>query len=128
MGRPRLPTEVQEIKGAFKHDPKRRRAVGPKSTRGIGDPPGYFEPDEQLMWLEIVDDAPANVLTSADRTVIELLTRLRARFRRQWLTGAEMASMTWCLSHLGFTPSDRSRVEAVVGGGTAPDAADEFLN
>ena len=127
MARPRLPTEIQALKGAFRKNPQRTRPVGAKASRPLGNPPRYFAEDEVEIWLETVEDAPAGVLTSADRTVFELLCRLRAKFRRDWLTGAEMSQMTWCLSHLGFTPSDRSKVEGQPEE-TSASPADEFLN
>lgn len=112
MSRPRKPTELLELNGAFKRNPKRKRRIGPKPKDGIGDPPEYFREDERLAWREIVADCAPTVLTSAERTVVELLSRLRAKFRSDWLTGAEMGVMTWCCGRLGMTPADRSKVAA----------------
>ena len=110
MPRPRKPTEVLTLTGAFRKDPQRKRPVGAKSAKSLGQPPGYFRDDECLVWAEIETYAAAGVLTSADRFVVELLSRLVARFRANWLNGAEMSQLTWCCSHLGMTPSDRSKV------------------
>jgi hypothetical protein len=75
----RRPTELLELSGAFDKDPARRRPVGPKSDRPIGDPPPCLGPDEAACWREFCRDAPAGVLTSADRWALEALARLMAR-------------------------------------------------
>ena len=118
MPRPRLPTELLELRGAFRKDPQRRRAVGPKSPIGIGEPPEHLSEGEKAVWRELVANAPAGVLTGADRAVMELLVRLMARFRADWLTGAEFGILKGCLTELGWTPAARSKVIA----GATPEA------
>lgn len=127
MARPRKPTEVLKLSGAFRKDPQRSRPVGPKSARPLGFPPKYFSETEAEIWVEIESNAAAGVLTGADRYVVELMARLVARFRSVWLTGAEMSQLTWCCSHLGMTPVDRSKV---LGEDGEPEKSpyDEFLN
>ncbi len=112
MPAPRKPTEMLQLSGAFKKDPKRTRELGPKSDRELGDPPAYYAADARLIWAEVQSIVPAGLLTSADRLVVELLCRIVAKFRADWITAAEMAQMTWCLSRLGMTPVDRSKVVA----------------
>lgn len=106
----RKPTETLQLSGAFKKDPKRTRGLGPKSDRELGEPPAYCTVDVQLIWAEVQSIVPAGLLTSADRLVVELLCRIVAKLREGWITAAEMGQMTWCLSHLGMTPVDRSKV------------------
>jgi hypothetical protein len=108
----RKPTEVLLLNGAFKHDPKRARPIGPKADAPLGDPPPYFTETERACWLEAVGNAPAGVLTSADRFIVEIAARLIAKFRTEWLTGPEMAQLTRALARMGWTPADRSRVSA----------------
>jgi hypothetical protein len=90
-------------------------------------PPKYFTEAESEIWAEIESNVAAGVLTSAERYVVELLARLVARFRADWLTGAEMSQMTWCCSHLGMTSVDRSKV---LGDEGEPETSpyDEFLH
>lgn len=125
MPRPRKPTETLELAGAFKKDPQRKRPIGPKSEAPLGEPPGYFADDEATVWAEVQNIVPPGVLTGADRFVVELLSRLVAKFRRDWLTGAEMSQMTWCCSHLGMTPTDRSKITVQQEKEASP--FDEFL-
>lgn len=125
MPRPRKPTEALQLSGAFQKNPKRTRAIGPKSEKGLGEPPAYFADDAAVIWAEVQSIVPANVLTSADRFVVELLSRLVAKFRLDWLTAAEMSQMTWCCSHLGMTPTDRSKITVEPEKEVSP--FDEFL-
>ena len=127
MARPRKPTEVLKLNGAFRKDPQRVRPVGPKSARPLGMPPKYFTEAEAEIWVEIESNAAAGVLTGAERYVVELMARLVARFRADWLTGAEMSQLTWCCSHLGMTAADRSKV---LGDESEPESSpfNEFMN
>lgn len=112
MPRPRKPTEVLELTGAFRRNPQRKREVGAKSEKGLGTPPAHLSAAETACWREVVGNAPAGVLTSADRPLVEIVARLMARFREDWLKGSEFAILLQCLVRLGWTPSDRSKVAA----------------
>ena len=112
MARPRTPTEVLELTGAFRRNPNRKREVGPKSTMGVGQAPEHLSELERSCWDEAIANAPAGVLTSGDRWLVEVASRLMAKFRSDWLSGAEMAQLTQALGKMGWTPADRSRVSA----------------
>jgi hypothetical protein len=121
----RKPTELLELSGAFAKNPQRRRPVGPKSDRGIGDPPPHLVPDEAAAWVEFVGNMPANVLTSADRWALELVARLVAKSRREGLTGAELGHLRALLNECGATPASRSRV-LPAGAAEAPPAGNPW--
>ena len=107
----RKPTELLALSGAFEKNPQRRRPVGPKSDRPIGEPPDHLAPDEAAAWREFCRDAPAGVLTSADRVALELLARLIAKARRPGgLSGAELGHLRGFLSEMGASPASRSKV------------------
>ena len=125
MPRPRTPTETLELRGSFKHDPKRRRDVGAKASTALGDPPRHLTEVEQGCWRELEQNIAAGVLTSAERWTLEIASRLMARFRADWLSGAEFAQLTKSLSSLGMTPVDRSKVQAEKTTEASP--YDEFL-
>lgn len=105
--------ELLELRGTFDHNPKRRRPIGPKSPEGVGEPPACLTETEAVCWREAVGNAPAGVLTSADRWLVEIAARLMARLRSEGLAGlrtVELAALTGALGKLGWTPADRSRV------------------
>jgi hypothetical protein len=109
----RTPTEVLQINGSGKKHPERvaARKRAPKTARPIGAPPKRLTDDEKELWIEVVDEHPPGVLKATDRQALEVLSILFAKFRRrEQLTGAELSKILNCLSLLGMTPVDRSRV------------------
>jgi phage terminase small subunit len=118
MARPRTPTKLLEQRGAFKHDPQRkeRRQAEPKPTGALGEPPEYFTDELHGIWCEMETNCPVGVLTNADRWLVELACQLMLKFRtigllpKVGMTGAELSQLVICLSRMGMTPADRSRV------------------
>jgi hypothetical protein len=127
MGRPRKPSKLLELTGAYKKDPKRRRAE-PVAAGVLGEAPGYFSGGLREIWQELEAAAPAGVLTNADRWLVELACALMFKLRTDGLTpgvgmtGAELSQLVACLARMGMTPADRSRV----GVGNKKAEPDEF--
>ena len=71
MPRPRKPTELLQLTGAYRPDRHGPRLAAPKSGRPIGDPPVHLAPDEAAAWREHVRDAAPGVLTGYDRCALE---------------------------------------------------------
>lgn len=112
MARPRTPTNVLELRGAFKRHPERKRDEEPKPSQAIGECPDRLDAGERAAWDEIVATCCPGVLTNADRLAVELAARLLAEL---WDTGREfsvarMTRLHSILGSLGMTPSDRSKV------------------
>ena len=112
MARPRKPTAVLELKGAFKKDPSRgaARKNEPVPVGGIGDAPVSLDPSEQGLWVELA--FVGSWLTSGDRLMLEIACRLMVMFREKTLDGGGISKLITALSKLGFTPTDRSKVNA----------------
>lgn len=53
MGRPPTPTNILEMRGDFKKNPKTRRATEPKPDKPLGYPPGRLQPEVKKAWREI---------------------------------------------------------------------------
>jgi hypothetical protein len=99
------------MRGSFKHDPQRKREDA--AVNGdIGTPPPYFNARESVAWQEIVDNAPIGVLSSADRQIVEVLSRLIAECRESFIDFPvqKLARIESMLGKLGMTPADRSKV------------------
>ena len=111
MGRPRKPTNVLEMRGAFVKHPERRkaRAHEPEVTRGLGDPPQTLNESEQARWRELGDWC--TWLTIVDRPIVEQTCRLWQLERDRKATPADSKMLAANLSHLGMTPVDRSKVQ-----------------
>lgn len=136
-GRPRKPTAILELNGAFKHDPRRARPNEPKDDRPFGDPPERMPLEIRPFWYELVGYCAPGVLKVSDRWAIELAARLmhkavstpnmavalelvntleltkadaRAMLQREDITGAELSTLRTLLSSLGMTPADRTKL------------------
>ncbi|MGY6129116.1 hypothetical protein ACW9YV_27790 (plasmid) [Paraburkholderia strydomiana] len=114
MARPRTPTNVLALRGAFDKNPNRAREDA-ETTGPIGEPPAYFTREEAAAWDEIVANAPVDVLRNSDRFILELASRLLAEQRVNWLDfpAARLARLEAMLGKMGLSPSDRAKV----GGG-----------
>jgi len=118
MGRSRKPTAILELTGAFRRHPERRRARGhePRPSGPLGDPPRCLNRNERQAWRELERLAPARVLTNADRWLVEIASRLMAKMRKPGGPGlrpGELGILTQCLSRMGLSPADRSKVVVV---------------
>ncbi len=112
MARPRTPTSIQELKGAYKKDPQRfkDREEEPKPEGPLGAPPFGFDEELEAIWREIDGMVPARVLTIADRWLVELACRTMRDVRQGSALASERNLLLSCLSRMGLTPADRSRI------------------
>ena len=112
MARPRKPTAVLELTGAFKKDPQRKRARRgePMPTGEIGAPPTHFDARLKATWYEILSMAPAGVLTGADRILVELTCSLLNGLRTSTCERGDKALLKGCLASLGMSPAERSKI------------------
>lgn len=114
MPRNRTPTNVLELRGAGKKNPKRMRAREgePDPEGGIGPAPAHLSDQQAAIWDELVDVIPAGVLGNSDRIALERLTALVDMVRHDpvnWSSAREKDLATY-LSRFGMTPSDRSKI------------------
>jgi hypothetical protein len=112
MARPRKPTNVLELKGAFKKDPQRKRPSEPVPTGGIGPAPSALPAKLRVIWDEVVAICPPGVLGNSDRIALEALVRLLNEFRTDYaeFSGARMSQLVSLMGRFGLTPSDRSKI------------------
>jgi len=110
MARPRKPTAVLELAGAFEKDPQRRRPDEPKPNGPLGEPPSTFDENLTAIWRELEGIVPANVLATSDRWLVELACRTMQKVRKDMAMASERNLLLSCLSRMGLTPSDRSKI------------------
>lgn len=110
MARPRKPTAVLKLTGAFKKDPQRKRLHEPKPTGSLGDPPADFDDYLKALWRDLVRMVPAGVLTNADRWLVELACRTMRDVKKGTALASERNLLLSCLSRMGLTPADRSKI------------------
>ena|SRR6266446_5000468 len=111
MARPRTPTQVLKMRGAFENHPKRgkERDREPAQWEPLGDPPKHLDEAHQARWLEIAAWAPW--LGETDRPLVEATCHLWMTIRNGTAKSADYALFTANLSKLGMTPVDRSKVQ-----------------
>jgi hypothetical protein len=113
MPKPRKPTALLELTGAFKGKPGRRRARDgePIPKAALTARAEKLSKLEGACWDRIIKLAPAGVLKDADEIVVELTARLWARLKRGQATAADATQLRCCLQQLGMTPASRSNVK-----------------
>ncbi len=112
MARPRKPTAVLQLKGAFNKDPQRQRDAEPVPTDDIGDPPSHFDVLKVKAWHEVVSIAPPGVLFNSDRLALEMFVCLLVEFRGNpnGFHQAKLGRLESLCGKFGMTPSDRSKI------------------
>lgn len=111
MARPRKPTNVLELTGAFKKNPNRARqdadTVGP-----LTDAPAHLGGAALHAWNEIAQYAPLDVLTDSDRIALEVAANLLAQFRNDPVEfpSTKLVRLEALLGKFGMTPADRAKV------------------
>lgn len=111
MARPRIPTKVLELRGAFKNHPERRkeRADEPEVAGALGTAPDCLDEAEKARWTELRKTLPW--LTVADRFLVEQTCRLIVLERKGTATVAQQKLLQMNYQLMGATPSTRSRVK-----------------
>ena len=115
-GRPRKPTNVLELKGAFKEHPSRgvARENEPVSDGEIGDPPEHLEEAEKAAWLELVGMAHKGTLCSSDRAFMEYAAKVWMVIKQPGCPRPDIGiRFESIIGRLGMSPSDRSKVSVI---------------
>ena len=116
MGRPRKPSNILELSGAFDKNPNRRleRENEPDPGKPIKKtPPKYFDENEIECFKHIIGWAADGVLRESDYLTVEVTATLLAKVRERVAVPAEIARLLAALGTLGMNPADRSRVQVV---------------
>jgi len=110
MARPRTPTNVLKMNGAFDKNPQRERED--PDTGKLKSCPAHIPEAQQEIWKEIVKAAPKNVLTEADRFGLEICCALLNQFRLDPVEfpAAKLVRLEALLGKFGMTPADRAKV------------------
>lgn len=85
MARPRTPSNVLNLRGSFKRNPKRARARAnePHDERAIGKPPRGLTKEVRAAWRELVEASIPGVLRYSDRPAVLAAAQLYARMKNQ---------------------------------------------
>lgn len=125
MARPRTPTEIAKATGAAAKNPKRFIGRGTPKSEPLGPAPACLDVAQAKAWRAFADEMPW--LTKGDRMVVEVAARLRHGMQTDpdFPMGG-YAQLRMCLSSMGGTPADRSKVSPPDD--NDEDPADKFFN
>jgi hypothetical protein len=125
MPRPRTPKAVARITGADTQHPGRYAARTEPKAEALGPPPDKLSPGQLEAWLTLADELPW--LTRSDRAALGLAARLADRVDNDPACPlAAFTQLRLCLSSMGATPVDRSKVQSPDD--DEDDPSREFLN
>lgn len=109
MPRARTPAAVAEAIGADVKNPQRFAARSKPKVQPLGKPPKRLSEIERDAWLELADEMPW--LGRSDRKIVEVAAKLTARMMTDPEMGVNaLAQLRMCLSSMGGTPADRTKV------------------
>lgn len=109
MARPRLPSAVAKATGADKKNPGRFAGRAKPKVAPLGAPPARFTAQQKAAWRAFATEMPW--LGKSDRTIVQVASRLRAAMETEpdFPMGG-FAQLRMCLSAMGGTPADRTKV------------------
>ena len=111
MARPRTPSNVLELRGAFKKHPERRRAAVQPAGEFDTNPPAHLPQEQVRAWRAVVAQIPPGVLTASDGLSVEIMAGLMSRY---WLTGEldYVKELRMWFGQYGLTGAGREKITA----------------
>jgi phage terminase small subunit len=142
MPTPRKTTEQHRISGQLSARPQRfadqGRGTEPTPDPVVGNAPRHLNDAQKTIWREVMSEIPPCVATKADRLCIEIAVRMIERMRHVHvetdckpgcpgvMTSSDYSTLNRCLSQLGMTPSDRSKIKVAAPPKEIDEWEDDF--
>lgn len=124
MAAPRTPLKKLKLMGSTITNPARFKDRREPASVPLGEPSPYLTDMQQAAWRSFQAEIPW--LAESDRALLELACQVRARMLEgELLTVNYLTVLRQCLSAMGATPADRSRV-AIAGDQPEDPLADYF--
>lgn len=110
MARHRTPSNILELKGAYKRNPERRNHDEPEATPFVDKPPAYFDAQHIRAWNDVIDRVPAGVLKNADYYLVVLAAAIVVEIEEKsgHISNERMGRFVSISACLAITPSSRS--------------------
>ncbi len=108
----RKPTNVLELNGSAKHDPKRmlERGDEPQNEKDIGKPPSYLSKDEKRWYNTLVKESITGVLGAQDRFVVAECAKFGLQTESPGCSVDKHKHFLTLLRQLGMTPAEKSKI------------------
>ncbi len=125
MPRPKKPLKLVRTMGLDERDPGRYGGRSEPKTPKLGAPSDFLGEHGREAWETFKSEIPW--LMESDRALVEIACSLRARIIAGETVGVNaLAQLRICISAMGGTPTDRSKVSAPAD--HEEDPANKFLN
>lgn len=125
MANRRTPLAKAKAMGRDVHDRARFDGRNEPVSTALGAPSDFLGEHEREAWESFRSEFPW--LMESDRALVEIACSLRARLFAGKEVGVNaLAQLRICLSAMGGTPTDRTRVS--MPSDAEPDPADKFFN
>lgn len=125
MPNPRTPTAKAKITGTARKNPKRFAQRAEPNGVPLGEPSDWMGGEQRVAWAAFTKEFPW--LNESDRTLVEIASCLRARLMSGEEVGVQaLGQLRMCVSAMGGTPADRSKV--MVPDGEEADPSERFFN
>jgi hypothetical protein len=112
MAQPRKPVASLRAKGSHLLNPGRYSDRREPKTVPLGEPSPHLTGMARAAWFAFASEIPW--LAESDRSILELACHIRGRLMSGEDVGANhLTLLRQCLSTMGATPADRSRVSTV---------------
>ena len=122
MARPRTPRALAALTGADRQHPGRYASRAEPKGEPLGAPPAGLTAGQRAAWRQLAGELPW--LAKSDRAMLTLAARLADRVDSDPACPlAAFTQLRLCLSSLGATPVDRSKVNAATDDDDDPAAA-----
>ena len=114
MPNPRTPVAKAKVTGAAIKNPKRHAGRSEPVGTKLGRPSEFLDKHARVAWEGFCRELPW--LMESDRAMLEVCATVRGRMMAAGEPGSEpvgiqaMSMLQSCLSKLGATPADRSKV------------------
>ena len=127
MPTPRMPRAKAKALGVDIKNPKRfEQTSAPDGGGCLGEPSEWMGGEQRVVWKMFKDEVPW--LVESDRTIVEIACTIRAKLYSGEDVGiSALNQLRLCLSQMGATPSDRSKIR-MPEGDDDEDPADKYLN
>ena len=107
MARPRTPTNVLKLRGAYKKNPARKRKDEPVDDRALKRITARLDTEKKAYDL-LVKSAVPGVLVQADSPAVWLCCKLMVKIDSGDYTASDAAQLTRLFVSFGLTPAARA--------------------
>ena len=122
----RTPLAKARITGRAVVDKSRFADRSDPNVPPLGDPSKFLNAREKNAWRVLAKEFPW--LAESDRALVEIASRLRARFQTDPDMGVQALNLyRMCIGSMGGTPADRSKVPQQADDDATKDPANAYF-